>query len=305
MADGMTVPASPSALCCLCDIDALFSSQRGVYLEVHVIEDLSLHDLERCRRHRVTISGNRGPVVVLQHGFGTDQTCWDNIVPELISDHRVVRMDLAGASSPEAFDAGQYDRIEAHADDLLAVLHELRIEECIFVGASVGGMVGILAAIAQPSLFRKLICIAGSPRYLNDGAYFGGFEQVDLDGLYAAMHEDFQGWISGFARMVVRGSIESSAVSEFSRSLFRYRPDIALSMARTIFQSDYRGHLSLLETPTVLLQTENDAAVPAYVGEYMRQHIRDSKLEVLPVEGHFPHLVAPEIVAGALRRHLT
>jgi sigma-B regulation protein RsbQ len=75
-------------------------------------------------------------------------------------------------------------------------------------------------------------------------------------------------------------------------------------MARTIFQSDFRAHLPLLQTPTVLLQTKNDIAVPEAVGEYLRQHIRDSKLELLPVEGHFPHLVAPDLVAGALRRHL-
>lgn len=273
-------------------------------LGVNGHEEFSLSSLERCRRHKVTVAGTDGPVVVLQHGFGTDQSCWNKVLPMLVADYRVVRMDMAGASSPETFDAGQYDRIEAYADDLLGVLHELQIEQCMFVGASVGSMIGMLAAIAQPSLFSKLIFLTGSPRYLNDGAYRGGFEQADLDGLYSTMHNDYQGWISGFAPLVVRGMPESAAVREFSESLFRYRPDIALSMARTIFQSDFRRHLALVDTPTVLLQTENDFAVPASVGEYLRQHIRDSKLEMLPVEGHFPHLVAPELVAGALRRHL-
>lgn len=225
-------------------------------------------------------------------------------MPSLTGDYRILRMDLAGASSPEAFDAGQYDRIDAYADDLLAVLHELQVEECIFVGASVGCMVGMLAALAQPSLFRRLIFMGASPRYLNDGEYQGGFEQGDLNQLYAAMHQDFQGWISGFAPLVVRGLPESAAVKEFSESLFRYRPDIALSMARTIFQSDFRKQVAQVTIPTVILQTKNDVAVPEYVGDYLRQHIRDSKLELLPVEGHFPHLVAPDLVAGALLRYL-
>jgi pimeloyl-ACP methyl ester carboxylesterase len=272
--------------------------------ERHDFKDPSLSGLERCRRHNVTISGVNGPTVVLQHGFGTDQTCWHRVLPLLERDYGIVRMDMAGASSPEAFDAGRYDRIDAYADDLLGALHELEIEDCVFVGASVGSMIGMLAAIAQPSRFRRLIFLAGSPRYLNDGLYRGGFEQAHLDALYATMHRDYQGWISGFAPLAVRGMPESAAVREFSESLFRYRPDIALSMARTIFQSDFRPQLSQLGTPTVLLQTMNDFAVPEYVGEYMRRHIRDSKLQMLPVEGHFPHLVAPEIVAGAIRTHL-
>ncbi len=270
----------------------------------YVSEGVPLAGLEWCGRHRVTISGTKGPLVVLQHGFGTDQSCWHKVLPSLTDDYRIIRMDLAGASSPEAFDARQYDQIDAYADDLLRVLHELEVEECLYIGASVGCMVGMLAALSQPSMFTKLIFIAGSPRYLNDGAYTGGFEQSDLDGLYAAMHNDYQGWISGFAPLAVRSVPQSAAVKEFSESLFRYRPDIALSMARTIFQSDFRAHLPLLQTPTVLLQTKNDIAVPEAVGEYLRQHIRDSKLELLPVEGHFPHLVAPDLVAGALRRHL-
>ena len=235
-----------------------------------------LSRLELCRRHNVTISGADGPIVVLQHGFGTDQSCWTKVLPALTKEYRVIRMDLAGASSPEAFDAGQYDRIDAYADDLLAVLHELEVEECMYIGASVGCMIGMLAAISQPSLFSRLILMSGSPRYLNDVGYIGGFEQGDLDGLYAAMHTDYQGWISGFAPLAVRGVPQSAAVKEFSESLFRYRPDIALSMARTIFQSDFRRELEFLGTPTILLQTTNDIAVPEFVGEYLRQNIRDS-----------------------------
>jgi sigma-B regulation protein RsbQ len=258
-----------------------------------------------CRRHRVTVAGD-GPVLVLQHGFGTDQAVWDKVRPSLTGRFCVVRMDLAGAGSHGAgtFDAGQYDHIDAYADDLLLVMQELGIAECLFAGTSVGCMVGLLAAIARPRAFRKLVCLAASPHYLNDGEYVGGFEQEDLDGLFDTMHRDFQGWISGFAPLAVRGLPDSAAVKEFSASLFSYRPDIALSMARTIFLSDFRRHLGLVETPTVLLQTLNDIAVPMEVGEYMQRHIRHSTLEVLPVQGHFPQLADPEVVSEALLKHL-
>jgi pimeloyl-ACP methyl ester carboxylesterase len=261
---------------------------------------------EHCQHHNVTITGSVGPILVLQHGFGTDQTVWHKLLHGLEPHFQIVRMDLAGAGSRgwQSYDPARYDHIEAHADDLLQVLDDLGIEECLFVGASVGSMVGLLASIERPRLFRKVICIGASPRYLNAPDYVGGFEQEHLDAMYELMNRDYQGWISGFAPLAVRGLPESEAVREFSDSLFSLRPDIALSTARMIFQSDYRKQLALIDAPVVLLQTRNDIAVPNEVGKYLGTHIRNSILEVMPTEGHFPHLSAPEIVLSALQRHL-
>jgi len=260
----------------------------------------------RCLRHNVTLTAPNGPLLVLLHGFGTDQTVWRKVLPSLEPHFQILRLDLAGAgpNGPASFDPARYDHIESHADDLLLILDELGIDQCLFAGASVGSMIGMVAAIEHPRLFRKLIFIGASPRYLNDTGYIGGFEQQDLDQIYEAMSNDYQGWISGFAPLAVRGLPDSAPVKEFSESLFALRPDIALSSARTIFQSDFRRQLPLVQPPVVLLQTQNDIAVPDAVGQYLKSHIRTATLEVLPVEGHFPHLAAPEVVSESLLRHL-
>lgn len=80
-------------------------------------------------------------------------------------------------------------------------------------------------------------------RYLNDKDYFGGFEQEDLNQLFEAMQSNFKAWVSGFAPLAVGADIDSMAVQEFGRTLFNIRPDIAFSVARTIFQSDLRNML--------------------------------------------------------------
>jgi hypothetical protein len=80
-------------------------------------------------------------------------------------------------------------------------------------------------------------------RYLNDRDYFGGFEQEDLNQLFEAMQSNFKAWVSGFAPLAVGADIDSMAVQEFGRTLFNIRPDIAFSVAKTIFQSDLRTML--------------------------------------------------------------
>ena len=115
---------------------------------------------------RVVGSGER--VVVLSHGFGTDQSAWNRVLPYFQRDYRVVLYDLvcAGSVNPDHFDFRRYTTLDAYVDDLLDILDALHIDRCFFVGHSVSAMIGIIAAIRRPELFLKLILVGASPRYL-------------------------------------------------------------------------------------------------------------------------------------------
>lgn len=117
--------------------------------------------------HNVRDLGNGDQVVVLGHGFGSDQSMWRYIVPSLLSNNlKIVLFDImgAGTTDPEHFSSKSYSSLQAHADDLLAVLRELDIVSCVYVGHSMSGMIGCLASIQRPEIFRKLILLATSPR---------------------------------------------------------------------------------------------------------------------------------------------
>eukprot|EP00850_Spirogloea_muscicola_P001953 SM000007S20913 [mRNA] locus=s7:921708:923130:- [translate_table: standard] len=258
-------------------------------------------------QHNLRVIGSGEKLVVLSHGFGSDSSSWQHIVPHLVDDYRLILFDLMGAGStnPENFSFRRYATLHAYADDLLAILDELDVESCIYVGHSVSGMIGCLASIERPEVFEKIIMISASPRYLNDKDYFGGFEQEDLNGLFEAMQQNFKAWVSGFAPLAVGADIESDAVQEFSRTVFSIRPDIALSVAKTIFQSDLRRLLPLVTVPCHILQSNNDMAVPVVVAEYLHMTLGGrSVVEILQTQGHLPQLSSPEVVVPSLRRHL-
>ncbi|CAN1191401.1 Probable esterase KAI2 [Linum perenne] len=257
--------------------------------------------------HNVKVLGSGDQIIVLAHGFGTDQSVWKHLVPHLVDDFKVIVYDNmgAGTTNPDFFDFGRYSGLEGYASDLLAILEDLQVESCIFVGHSVSAMIGVIASINRPQLFLKLILLAGSPRYLNDVDYFGGFEQEDLDQLFQAIQTNYKSWCSGFAPMVVGGDMDSVAVQEFSRTLFNMRPDIALSIAQIIFQSDMRTILHMVTVPCHIVQSTKDLAVPVVVSEYMHQHLGgESIVEVMPSDGHLPQLSSPDIVVPVLLRHI-
>ncbi|GMH06379.1 hypothetical protein Nepgr_008219 [Nepenthes gracilis] len=257
--------------------------------------------------HNVRVLGSGEQIIVLVHGFGTDQSVWKHLVPHLVGSYRVVLYDNigAGTTNPEYFDFQRYSTLEGYAYDLLAILEELQIDSCIFVGHSVSAVVGALASITRPDLFSKIIMISASPRYLNDVDYFGGFEQEALDKLFEAMQSNYKAWCSGFAPLAVGGDMDSVAVQEFSRTLFNMRPDIALNVSQTIFQSDVRHILGLVTVPCHILQSMKDLAVPVVVAEYLHQNLGGkSVVEVMSSDGHLPQLSSPDVVVPVLLRHI-
>ena len=104
--------------------------------------------------------------MVLGHGFGTDQSLWKQVVPHLIDDYRLILFDNMGAGStnPDYFSFDRYSSLHGYAYDLLAILEELQVSSCMYIGHSVMGMVGCLASIERPDLFSKLILVSASPR---------------------------------------------------------------------------------------------------------------------------------------------
>lgn len=254
----------------------------------------------------VRTSGEGPETVVLVHGFGTDQTVWRHVLSELPTGRRAIRFDLpcAGSVRPEVFNLKRHGSLDGYVDDLLLVLSESRVRRCTFVGHSVGSMIGLIAALRAPELFERLIMIAASPRYIDDGNYRGGFEPRAIAEIYDAILANYQEWAKTFAPLAVQRDANHPAAQEFATGLLAMRPDIAINTAIMIFQSDLRDRVKGFPLPVVIVQAENDPAVPMAVAEWLRDNIPGSILEPIRATGHLPHMTSPAEVARVLRKHL-
>ncbi|XP_077233808.1 putative strigolactone esterase DAD2 [Tasmannia lanceolata] len=254
----------------------------------------------------VRVVGSGQKIMVLSHGFGTDQSAWQRILPYFLRDYKIILYDLvcAGSVNPHNFDFRRYTTLDAYVDDVLRILDSLRIDKCTFVGHSVSAMIGILASIRRPDLFHKLILIGASPRFLNDKDYHGGFERPEIEKVFSAMEANYEAWVSGFAPLAV-GADVPVAVREFSRTLFNMRPDISLFVSRTVFNSDLRPILGMVKVPCCIIQSVKDISVPVSVAIYMKNHLGGrNTVEILHTEGHLPHLSAPAVLVQVLRKAL-
>jgi sigma-B regulation protein RsbQ len=255
---------------------------------------------------RILNGDKKDKTIVFAHGFGTDQTAWDQVASAFQDNYRIVLFDNVGAGSadPGMFSPNKYDTLVSYANDLIDICKALNIRDAVMVGHSVSGMVSVLASIKEPSLFSKLVLVGASPRYLNDEGYVGGFDQDSLNGLYQAMSNNYFAWVSGFAPAAMANADRPHLAESFAQTLSAIRPDIAQSVARVIFQSDYRHDLPKLDKATLLLQTRHDIAVPGEVAKYLNEHIRDSILHVIDAEGHFPHISAADQVIKEIQNFI-
>lgn len=257
-------------------------------------------------RHNVRVIGDTGPTVVLAHGFGTTQASWTHVVNALRGDARLVLFDLIGlsAATDQHYAVSDYPDLWAYARDLLAVLAAAGIERCHYVGHSVSGMIGVLASIRDPSRFEKLILIGASPCYRTLDGYPGGFEPATISDMVTAMASDYSAWVESFAPAVAAAPPGDPTTDDFTACLRSMRPDVALSVALTVFGSDLRAQLPLAHTPCVVAQTRQDRAVPMAVAAFLRDTLPNAVLEIIDAHGHLPHMAAPDQVTALLRRHL-
>ncbi|MDA8045029.1 MAG: alpha/beta hydrolase [Actinomycetota bacterium] len=240
--------------------------------------------------------------MVFAHGFGCDQHMWSQLAPRFEADFLVVLFDHVGSGGSDlsAYDPVRYDSLDGYAADVLDLCRELDLDDAVFVGHSVSAMIGVLAAVAEPDRFDKLVLVSPSPRYIDDGPYRGGFTEADIADMLDSLDSNYLGWSSAMAPVIMGNPGRPEMGAQLTESFCRTDPEIARHFARVTFTSDNRADLAQVVTPTLVLQCRQDVIAPVAVGRYVAQTIADSQLVLLDATGHCPNLSAPDATSAAI-----
>jgi sigma-B regulation protein RsbQ len=257
-------------------------------------------------RNNVTVMGGEARPILFAHGYGCDQAMWRFVAPAFEDAHKIVLFDLTGMGKSDlsAYGDARYATLDGHAQDILEICEALDLHDVTVVGHSVSAITAMLAAIRDPARIGRLVLVAPSPSFANDGAYTGGFELSDLEGLVAMMEENYLGWARQIAPTVAGQPATGAAASELTQSFCRTDPEIAQHFGRVTFLSDRRADVPKTPRPALILQCDDDALAPVAVGRWMHETMPDSTLEILRATGHCPHLTDPDQVVASIRHYL-
>ncbi|QTM98348.1 alpha/beta fold hydrolase [Sediminibacillus dalangtanensis] len=258
-------------------------------------------------RNNVTIKGKGSRPILFAPGFGCDQSVWSRVSKSFEQDYRVILFDYVGMgkSDIKAFDNDKYSTLDGYAQDVLDICEVLALKDAIFVGHSVGSMIGMLASLRQPDYFSSLMMIGPSPCYLNHPPdYFGGFEKEELFGLMDMMDKNYIGWANTFASTITNDAEHPEVAEELEDRFCSTDPVVARKFAETCFFADNRKDLPRVTLPTLILQCAEDVIAPTVVGDYMNQRLPVSTIRYMKAKGHCPHMSHPDETVALIHEYL-
>jgi len=258
-------------------------------------------------RNNVKSSGSGPLTMVFAHGFGCDQNMWRWIEPSFSSGYQTILFDLVGCGKSDisAYDVDKYSTLDGYASDVIDVIDHFANGPVVFIGHSVSAMIGAIAANRRPGLVSAHVMIGPSPSYINEGTYPGGFSRDDIDSLLTTLENNYLGWSSAMAPVIMGSPDQPELAIELTNSFCQTDPEIAKRFARVTFLSDNREDVAKLSAPVLILQSTDDFIAPVPVGEYLAEVVPVNRLEIINNSGHCLHLSQPQACIASIQRFIS
>ncbi len=236
--------------------------------------------------------GDEGkPPLLLLNSLGTDHAMWDAVMPLLMRDFRVLRMDTRGHGASDA-PKGDYT-LSMLAQDALAVLDAAGVARAHVCGLSMGGMTALALAIEHPERVEKLIGANTS----------------------AQMSPDLMRERAALVRQKGMQAVIDAVLGRFFTQGFRDRkPPLLGSTRATMLATDPEGYaaccmaiagmkikdkLARVKAPLLVINGTQDVSTPpAEHGERIATAVAGARSVMLDA-AHLSAVEQPEAFAGA------
>jgi pimeloyl-ACP methyl ester carboxylesterase len=236
-------------------------------------------------RYRESGAGRSGPPLLFVHGAGASSAVWLGVMHRLARSRRCVAIDLPGHGRSE----GAVASIAEMRDAVGGAAAHLCLGPSVLVGHSMGGLVGLAAALEWPDKVAGLALVATAAR-IGVGAPF-----------WTVVRDEWARWPAFLAA----GAYSPETPAEVARRGAGIA--CAASHAQTIAdyealaREDFRPRLGELKLPTLVVSGAHDVMAPAKWGAAAAAAIPGARYLELARCGHMPMHEQPEALAEALR----
>lgn len=237
------------------------------------------------------LSGKKdGPIVMLSHALGSSLLMWNPQRKVLEPRFQVLRYDVRGHGKSEA-PPGAYT-LDLLAEDAVALLDALAIDNVHWVGLSMGGMIGQSVALNYPKRLNSL-ALCDTAAAIAPEAQPLWQERIDAvrgKGVESQVDLTLERWFTpSFLKL-------NPPMLEVIRREFLATPAKGfLGCTEAIRKLNYLDRLSEIKIPTLIMVGEDDPGTPVSASEAMHQRIHNAKLVIIKSARHLTNVEQPEI----------
>lgn len=233
----------------------------------------------------------RGPDLVLVHGWGVHGGIWDTLLPALAQHYRVTCVDLPGHG---------YSRAVPMPSTLSAAA--LAVAEAVpahatWIGWSLGGLIGLRAALDFPARLDALVLVSTTPRFVTASDWPHAMPPTQLQQFAVDLGRDHRQTLQRFLSLQVRGEAAARAsLRQLRDAVFARGEPHPASLAAgldILCRSDLRAELRRIRMPTLVLTGEYDRLTPPQAGRALAARIPDACCVQMPRTAHAPFLSRP------------
>lgn len=232
-----------------------------------------------------------GIPVVFSNSLGTDLRAWDPLLPLLPEPLRIIRYDKAGHGLSDF--AGERP-IEAHAEDLAALLDHLSVQSAVVVGLSVGGLIAQAFAAAHPARVMALVLCDTGHKIGTPEIWNPRFQAIEEGGMQAALEATMERWFTA------RYRAESTDFPLWCNMLTRTSAEGYCAVGRAIRDADFTERTRGIKAPTLCIVGAQDGSTPPALVRELASLIEGAVFEQIEECGHLPCIEQPEVLAAAI-----
>lgn len=256
-----------------------------------------------------TITG-QGQPVLLVHGHASSQDLWAKV--DLFNSGKYCRytLDLPGhgdADKPPL----EWFTLENYTSLLDHFCRHFGLQEIILVGHSMGGLLSLNLALAQPELVASMILIApvveGSfLAYLDPWLWLENFIYHPLTEQLLQIYNAYP-WLAAPISMnwyARPGMILTDSFKQAQADFARCPLTTLYGNFKLVRRADLRPYLPHLQIPTLVITGDQDHVVPPDQASLVARYAPQAKLVVIPHCGHLPFDEQPELFAAAVTEYV-
>lgn len=238
-----------------------------------------------------------GKCVVLLHGYLESLLVWEDFVPYLYKEVRVVTLDLPGHGISVV--TGTVHTMEFLADTVAEALKSLGIGRCTLVGHSMGGYVALAFCERHPEMLDGLVLLSSTPNPDTPEKAENRRREIAV---VQAGKKDMLAHVAPAAGFAEQNRTRmQDAIEDLTEQVFITEDEgIVALLGGMIARKDQNGMLRTSKVPQLFILGKKDNYIPFETAEKMVAEHPQAKVVWLENSGHMGFLEEPETTANAI-----